>query len=1041
MSVRQTVPVAPCLPSSFVHDVVGRWAAADPGRVALSMGHDTMTYGELQERAAGLACRLHEAGARPDDAVAICLERSFDLVVGMLGILGAGAAYVPLDPAYPADRLELMLADSRARLLVTSSRLATISGSNTATVCLDRERFAGRAWPDTPLQLDHLAYVIYTSGSTGRPKGVAMPHRALSNLIAWQVETSVVGADARTLQFTSPSFDVSFQEIFATLTAGGQLVLVDEMTRRDPRALLRLMRDREVARIFLPFVALQQLAVAGVSQPPLPALREVITAGEQLKTTSALVEWFTHHPQARLHNHYGPAEAHVVTAHALPDAPRDWPALPSIGRPLPGVEVLVLDEDRRPVPDGDTGEIYLAGTCLARGYLHRPELTAERFVAHVSGTGRMYRTGDRGRWAADGTLEFLGRADDQVKIRGYRVEPGEIETVLLQHPSVKQAAIAAQTTADVRRLIAYVVPAPETAATADEAAAQIAQWRTVWDQTYQAESKGDPGLATHGWRSSVTGEPYSAEDMQEWAEETARRLAALRPRSVYEIGCGTGMIAFRVAPQCETYWATDGSSAAIAHVRAHAAARGADHLTLAVRDATDFTGVPERAFDLVVMNSVAQHLPSLGMLRDVLASAARIVKPGGAIFVGDMPSLRLLELFHLQVGLARAPAPASAGDARRLVQRHLALERELVVDPEFFTRAAEWIPGVTAARVELRGGSRDTEMNRFRYDAWLAVGPVTEAPPPVAVREWPQAPLDAAGVGRWLAEAPAGVKEIHNVPNARLASLAAMARRVATADPATPIADLQRAVSASGDQAVEPWAWMPAAAAAGYELRCRYAADATAFDASFIPAGGSALRGWPAQPAGGSSDFSQLATHPLRDTVGRRLTPVLRRFLAERLPDYMVPATVVILDALPTTPSGKVDRRALPEPEGQRPDLDVAFAAPASELERGLARIWQDVLQVAQVGLDDNFFDLGGHSLLVAEVFDRVRALAPRSPVTVVDLFQYATVRSLAAFLGTEAAAAPALSLAQERGRRQRSQLTDRPARSRPSRAEPNHGG
>ncbi|MCP4663058.1 MAG: AMP-binding protein, partial [bacterium] len=281
------------------------------------------------------------------------------------------------------------------------------------------------------------------SGSTGRPKGVALVHRTLTNLIAWQLPRSAPAP--RTLQFAPMSFDVYLQEVFSTLSSGGTLVLLPDLERRDPLRLAELMAARGIERIFLPFVALQQLAEVAAQSPP-QALREVITAGEQLQVTRQVERLFTH-GGCTLENQYGPSESHVVTAFPLAGPASEWPALPSIGRPVANFRTYLLDGRRRPVSLGVAGELFLAGEGLARGYYDRPELTAEAFLPDplsgdplsgdpFRGGERMYATGDLGRFAADGTIEFLGRIDHQVKVRGFRIELGEIEAVLSHSDAV-----------------------------------------------------------------------------------------------------------------------------------------------------------------------------------------------------------------------------------------------------------------------------------------------------------------------------------------------------------------------------------------------------------------------------------------------------------------------------------------------------------------------------------------------------------------------------------------------------------------------------
>src|SRR5438477_172527 len=389
------------------------------------------------------------------------------MVIALLGVLKAGGAYVPIDPAYPEERVAFMLADADSPVLLTQQHLlAGLPSHRAQTVCLDADWDLINSHDDGPVSTattpEHLAYVIYTSGSTGKPKGVAMAHRALANLLAWQLESFSAPVAARTLQFASLSFDVAFQEIFSTWCSGGTLVLIDEAARRDPEALLTFVSEQRVERLFLPFVALQNVCeAAGHLGASIPSLREVITAGEQLKATDAVRGFFAAHADCALVNQYGPTESHVVTAFTLADDHERWPALPPIGRPIANAKVYVLDRHRQPVPVGVPGELYIGGVSLARGYLNRPELTSERFVEDpfaFGSTERLYRTGDLVRWREPGTLEFLGRIDHQMKIRGFRIEPGEIEAALREHPDVREALVVAREDDAVgKRLVAYVI--------------------------------------------------------------------------------------------------------------------------------------------------------------------------------------------------------------------------------------------------------------------------------------------------------------------------------------------------------------------------------------------------------------------------------------------------------------------------------------------------------------------------------------------------------------------------------------------------------
>lgn len=419
--------------------------ARHPNRCAIAAAEVQVTYRELAGRSNRLARWLCEQGVGPDIAVGIRMARSPEALIAILAVLRAGGCYVPLDLTYPADRLAQMLEDAKPRIVLEASALAN-----------DYSSYAADA-PAFHANDEHLGYILFTSGSTGRPKGVAMRRGPLRNLIAWQVRQSSAQAGDATLQFASLSFDVSFQEIFSTWASGGTLVISNEAERRDPAALLQLVKTKQVCRLFLPFVMLQQLCEAA-DRPP-NCLREVITAGEQLQITPAVRQFFTRLPSCKLFNHYGPTEAHVVTSYEMCGPASAWPTLPPIGAPIDHAAIYIVTDQGQPASPGDSGEIWIGGDVLARGYLGRPELTAERFCADpFRPGGRIYRTGDLGRWLEHGNVEFLGRLDQQVKIRGFRVEPGEVETVLCSHPSVAAAAVAArEASPGDKRLVAYVV--------------------------------------------------------------------------------------------------------------------------------------------------------------------------------------------------------------------------------------------------------------------------------------------------------------------------------------------------------------------------------------------------------------------------------------------------------------------------------------------------------------------------------------------------------------------------------------------------------
>ncbi|MDI5967960.1 amino acid adenylation domain-containing protein [Streptomyces sp. SL13] len=447
------------------------WAARAPERTAVVFEGERLSYGELNTRANRLARLLGGRGAGPERFVALAVPRSAELVVALLAVLKSGAAYIPVDPDYPAERIEYILEQSQPALLLTTTAAATglPAGQTVETLVLDAPDAlaAQAAYPGgdvtdtertTPLSTAHPAYVIFTSGSTGRPKGVAVPHEGIVNRLAWmQAEYGLTEHD-RVLQKTPSGFDVSVWEFFWTLTEGATLVVARPGGHQDPAYLAKVIHDERVTTAhFVPSMLhafLQEPAAAHCT-----GLRRVISSGEALP--GDLRTRFLTLLDAQLHNLYGPTEASVDVTH-WPCSPDDPAGPVPIGRPVWNTRTYVLDAALRPVPPGTNGELHLAGVQLARGYLHRPGLTAERFVADPYGPpgSRMYRTGDIARWTADGTLEYVGRADDQVKIRGLRIELGEIEAVLATCEDVAAATvIAREDTPGDQRLAAYVVPA------------------------------------------------------------------------------------------------------------------------------------------------------------------------------------------------------------------------------------------------------------------------------------------------------------------------------------------------------------------------------------------------------------------------------------------------------------------------------------------------------------------------------------------------------------------------------------------------------
>ncbi|MFI6576649.1 amino acid adenylation domain-containing protein [Nocardiopsis sp. NPDC050513] len=468
------------VPDTTLPGLLQARAAEDPKRTAVSAPGGRLTFGEFNSRANRLARLLAARGVGPESVVAVAAPRSADLPVAVWAVLKAGAAYMPLDPEYPAERTAFLLDDVRPAVLLATAETATGLPEGVPRVLLDDAAtaadLAARSDADltdddrtAPLRPQTPVYVIHTSGSTGTPKGVVMTSGAFVNLVlahtAWINDGKSGSPHGAVAQFSAFSFDVSAWEIIETLAAGKRLAVPDADVRRDAERLARWIDEEGVEEICTPNVMLEGICEAALAQGlTLPTLGDLSQGGEVLKLTPRVREFLAAVPGRRLHNLYGPTETHLVTAFTLPSDLRRWhsPTAP-VGGPIPNTRMYVLDARLRPLPPGVTGELYIAGAALARGYWARPGLTARRFVADpFDGPGeRMYRTGDLVRWTAHGALDFVGRVDDQVKIRGFRVEPGEVEAVLGRHADVARVAVVVRTDrTGAKRLVAYAVPEP-----------------------------------------------------------------------------------------------------------------------------------------------------------------------------------------------------------------------------------------------------------------------------------------------------------------------------------------------------------------------------------------------------------------------------------------------------------------------------------------------------------------------------------------------------------------------------------------------------
>ncbi|MFJ9818692.1 amino acid adenylation domain-containing protein [Streptomyces sp. NPDC101151] len=970
---------------SGLADLFEEQAARHPDAVAVRHGAQQLTYAQLNARANQVAHHLRGAGVGPDVLVGLCADRSPELVIGLLGILKAGGAYVPVDPAYPEQRIRTILDSSGARIALTRSGLPDAPFGHVADVIhLDTgERAADRAQvlhtmpEDNPSRADahpaaqHLAYAIFTSGSTGRPKGVLVEQRGVVRLVR---NPDYFAADENTvvLHHSSISFDAGAQEVLTPLVNGGLLVLHDGDSK-DPGQLLDCVQRTGVTTMLLSAAFLPAFVdvAAGRDLP----LRSLAVVGD---TFSARDVGRLHaaHPGLTVVNGYGPTENSIAsTYHVIPRDLAEDARVP-IGVPVPHTTAYVTDDRLRLVPDGVIGELCLGGPGVARGYLDDPDLTAERFVRDPFGdepAGRLYRTGDLVRRLPDGTLEFRGRVDDQVKVRGFRVEPGEIETALQAHPAVHSAVVVPRAAGETHMLSAYVCPAEGWLETASEgqSAEHLDHWQRLFEGQYSSSpeeaSRDDLNLA--GWESSYTGEPIPEPEMREWIDGTVARIRQLRPKRLLEIGCGTGLLLFRYAQDCEHVHGIDISAAALDDVRRGAERRGWSHVTLQQGDALSVAGPgagTDRAdFDLVVLNSVAQYFPGRHYLDDVIARILPLVADGGRILLGDIRNLDLFSAHVSAVERSRSGVPVTAGALAAQIQRRRRQETELLVSPAYFARLLERHDELGAVDIMVKRGVGGNEMLAYRYDVVLTKGAAT----PADDHPWLQASTPAELRALLDAGAPDrfGITGMTNPRIAQDVQVWTSLARWAPSRQVEALPDGARLSPQAQRETQELEAVLRHAEDLGYTVAATWSQDR--------PEGLDLVLGRGEAPRARARDpyrAQRLTNAPQVDRLGPALVRQLRDHLSERLPDHLVPGAFVVLEELPVTPQGKVDKRALPAPDEDDVAKEV-YIAPSTEAQRTLCRHVGTILGLDRVGLQDNFFNLGGHSLLATRLNLRVK--------------------------------------------------------------------
>lgn len=1023
--------------SSTLISLFRQQVALTPDNTALVFEGETLSYQELDALSERLAEDLHQYNIGREDKIGLCLSRGLSVVIGIIAILKSGAAYVPIDPSSPIQRAQFIIQDSGLQLIIHDSwkpealeqwQGPAISFSSYQQWELTGERLKNDSpdstKPKPPLVANNLAYIIYTSGSTGKPKGALVEHRQVVRLLTTCSELfDFSDKDVWTL-FHSVAFDFSVWEIWGALLFGGTLVIPSYDVCRSPEDFIQLLIQHKVTVLNKTPSAFRQLIDADSQQAKqLNHLRYIIFGGEKLDTRQ-LKPWVKRYPlgQPKLINMYGITETTVhVTFFEVDKASLDCDDS-RIGKPLPDLTITLVDDNLEKVESGSVGEMLITGPGVVRGYLNRPELNSERFIEFTLNAQpeKAYLSGDLARQEADGNFVYLGRKDTQVKLRGFRIELGEIEHTLASHPQVQDAVVkVCDTVGGEQKLAAYIVPSTSPAVSDDAVDESVNLWRDIFNATYtegaedaKTDSDDNSAFNISGWKSSYTSDMIPSEEMGSWLDNTVERILSYKPKHVLEIGCGTGMILHGIASQLDSYTGIDLSDIVIELLQEQVARGQFPDLaiTLKTGQATDKDLVPLHSVDMVIINSVSQFFMQPDYLNSVLDQAVRYLKPGGVFFFGDVRNFDLLPHFHASISTFKASGDTTLKHLRDTTSIKVTREEELTISPSYFYAYGLQHADVNDVHIFVRQDPYVNELTKFRFDAVMTVSADSQSASQatdtqkVITQEYASV---AQNIEKVLSEIPDNSQLlITNIPNQRISYESALITTFDTAPTGTknsfetPALNEHNALELPYNSSVLAqypelqfdWLHMP-------DHNNGYLSVLIRKQNQLLP---NLLQAAHLRHSL-APEWDRYLNKPLLAIATRHIIPQLKPYLADRLPDYMLPAAIVPIDKVPLTINGKVDKTNLPEPNWNVNTTRAEYVAPRNQQEQSLSDIWSQVLGIDKVGINDNFFDLGGDSILTTQII--VKAKAANIQVSALQLFKNNTIAELSEVIGKQTTA------------------------------------
>jgi amino acid adenylation domain-containing protein/FkbM family methyltransferase len=979
-------------------DLFEEQVASTPDAIAVVFQQGTLTYKELNERSNQLAHYLQSEGIQKETLIPICIERGLEMIIALLGILKAGGVFVPIDPEYPLDRIDYMLTDTKANMILSSkksrSKLQTLAKIDIIEIDGDQIFLHNHLSENlgTPVRPDQLAYLIYTSGSTGNPKGVMIQHNSLVNLLTSIIKYLDFKADSCFLSVTTFSFDICYLEFFVPLISGGKLVVVP--------------RDLAIDGYKLANSIAQHLPTHMQGTPSTWQLLldskwrnkeslKILIGGEAVKET--IKEQLTQ--IGTVYNLYGPTETTIWSA--IKKLTANERVL--IGKPIDNTSIFILNDQEQLCPPKIVGQICIGGDGLARGYLNQPDLTNKKFIRNRFSkfeNDRLYKTGDFGRWLPDGNIEYLGRLDDQVKIRGYRIELGEIEAALQKVNFIDQAVVVTKTDAEGdKQLISYYVPSNKAIKVKEKElfSRQVATWQAVYETEYAITTEGDNNeeFDINIWKDSFTGQPIPPVQMQEWLQDIVELIMQENPDHVLEIGSGTGLIYYQLAGKIKKYIGTDIAASSINKIKQRINNSLIDYgpTELYVCAAHEVSLPDDQDVDTIVLNSVVQYFPGEDYMNEVISKCVSTLKDGGRIIIGDVRDNRLLELFKMRLEMQKLSSSVSIDELIWLAGQEVLKEEELCFSPEYFYNLQIIHPIITHVDIKWKKSSYSNELSKYRYNVVLHIGKEIKTFEP-----------------RWqLWDGEATNQNIHNqirsgesviaiqgAPNNRLSQEKLLHKTLKDKTGST-VGDLLPLIESGDSEARFVTEIIEIAKKVDYSLKLLVNRDPFKFDILLEkePSGKFIRQVHNRKPSGCDASFTNI---PLFTDITLSLQKDIRSLLFKSLPEYMVPSKFIAIANLPLTNNGKVNRKFLGERVNKTIGSKLNYEEPKTKLQQILVDIWQELLGAEQVGIHDNFFELGGHSLLAVKMVSQIKKRLMLSiPIQV--LFQFTTISELSNYL------------------------------------------